>query len=51
MKINLKEDASIVQQKRRPIPIHLPDQVTDEIRRLIKTATWKEQRKKSRTVL
>ena len=36
MKINLKEDANIIQQKRRPIPIHLQDQVAEEIKRLIK---------------
>ena len=26
VKIKLKEDANIIQQKRRPIPIHLQDQ-------------------------
>ena len=36
VKINLKEDAKIRQQKGRPIPIHLQDQVADEIKRLIK---------------
>ena len=36
VKINLKEDAKIIQQKGRPIPIHLQDQVADEIKRLIK---------------
>ena len=35
MKINLKEDAGIIQQKGSSKPIHLQDQV-DEIRRLIK---------------
>ena len=33
MKINLGEDANIIQQKYRPIPIHLQDQVADEIKR------------------
>ena len=36
VKINLKKDTIITQQKGRPIPIHLQDQVEDEIRRLIK---------------
>ena len=36
VKINLKEDAKIIQQKGRPIPIHLQDQVADEFKRLIK---------------
>ena len=45
VKINIKEDAKIIQQKGRPIPIHLQDQVADEIKKLIKTATWKEQQK------
>ena len=36
VKINLKEDANIIQQKGRPIPIHLQDQVAEEIKRLIK---------------
>ena len=49
VKINVKEDASIIQQKGRPIPIHLQDQKVDEIKRLIKM-TWKEQSKQLRTV-
>ena len=36
VKINLKENANIIQQKRRPIPIHLQDQVAEELKRLIK---------------
>ena len=36
VKINLKEDANIIQQKGRPIPLHLQDQVAEEIKRLIK---------------
>ena len=36
MKINLIEDAKIIQQKGRPIPIHLQDQVAEEVKRLIK---------------
>ena len=36
VKINLKEDAKIIQQKGRPIPIHLQDQVAYEIKRLTK---------------
>ena len=36
MKINPKEDAKIKQQKGRPIPIHLQDQVAEGIKRLIK---------------
>ena len=41
--INLKEDAKIIQQKGRPVPIHLQEQVANEIKRLIKTAISKEQ--------
>ena len=37
VKINLKEDAKLIQQKLRPIPRHLQDQVAEEIGRLIKT--------------
>ena len=47
VKTNLKEDASIIQQKGRPIPIHLQDQEADEIKRLLKMA-WKEQSKQLR---
>ena len=36
VKVNLNEDANIIQQKGRPIPIHLQDQVAEEIKRLIK---------------
>ena len=36
MKINLKEDANIIEQKGRPIPIHLQDQVADENKQLTK---------------
>ena len=36
VKLNLKENANIIQQKRRPIPIHLQDQVAEELKRLIK---------------
>ena len=36
VKINLKENANILQQKRRPIPIHLQYQVAEELKRLIK---------------
>ena len=45
VKINLEEDANIIQQKGRPIPIHLQVQVAEEIKRLIKNAIWKEQQK------
>ena len=38
MKINLKEDAKIIQQKVRLIPIHLQDQVAEEIGKLIKNS-------------
>ena len=48
VKNNLKEPANIIQQKRRPIPIHLQDQVAEEIKRLIKLALWKEQQKNRR---
>ena len=34
--IDLKEDAKIIQQKGRPVPIHLQNQVAEEIKRLIK---------------
>ena len=36
VKINLKEDANIIQQKGHPIPIHLQNKVAEEIKRLIK---------------
>ena len=36
VKINLKENANIIQQKGRSIPIHLQDQVAEELKRLIK---------------
>ena len=36
VKINLKENANIIQQKGRPIPILLQDQVAEELKRLIK---------------
>ena len=35
-KINQKKNANIIQQKGRPIPIHLQDQVAEELKRLIK---------------
>ena len=36
VKNDLKEDAKILQQKGRPVPIHLQNQVAEEIKRLIK---------------
>ena len=36
VKINSKTGAKIIQQKGRPIPIHLQDQVAQELKRLIK---------------
>ena len=36
VKIDLKEDAKIIQQKGRPVPIHLQNQVAEAIKRLIK---------------
>ena len=36
VKIDLKEDAKIIQQKVRPVPIHLQNQVAEEMKRLIK---------------
>ena len=36
VKIDLKKDAKIIQQKGRPVPIHLQNQVAEEIKRLIK---------------
>ena len=36
VKIDLKEDAKIIQQKGRPVPIHLQNQVAEGIKRLIK---------------
>ena len=36
IKVHLKEGAQIIQQKGRPIPIHLQDQVALELKRLIK---------------
>ena len=48
VKRNLKETANIIQQKGRPIPIHLQDQVAEELERLIKN--WKEQQKLTKIV-
>ena len=36
LKIDQKEDAKKIQQKGRPVPIHLQNQVAEEIKRLIK---------------
>ena len=36
VKIKLKTGAQIIQQKGQPIPIHLQDQVAQELKRLIK---------------
>ena len=36
VKVDLKEDTKIIQQKGRPVPIHLQNQVAEEIKRLIK---------------
>ena len=36
VKVNLKDDANIIQQKGQPIPIHLQDQVVEELKRLMK---------------
>ena len=36
VKINLKENANKIQQKRRPIPFHLQDQVVEELKSLMK---------------
>ena len=36
VKVSLKEDTNIIQQKGRPIPIHLQDQVAEELKTLIK---------------
>ena len=36
VKINVKAGAQIIQQKGRPIPIHLQDQVAQELKRLMK---------------
>ena len=36
VKIDLKEDAKIIQQKGKPVPIHLQNQVAEEIKRQIK---------------
>ena len=36
VKIQLKEDAKLIQQKGRPIPIHLQQSVEKEIEKLIK---------------
>ena len=36
VKIDLKEDAKILQRKGRPVPIHFQNQVPEEIKRLIK---------------
>ena len=39
VKVNLKEDANIIQQKGRPISNHLQDQLADELKRLIKNGS------------
>ena len=44
VKINLKENANIIQQKGRPIPIHLQDQVNEELKRLKKRISGKSNR-------
>ena len=36
VKVNLKAGAQLIPQKGRPIPIHLQDQVAQELKRLIK---------------
>ena len=36
VKINLKENANLIQQKGKPIPIYLQDQVAEELKRLTK---------------
>ena len=36
VKINLNENANMIQQKGKPIPLHLQDQVAEEMKRLIK---------------
>ena len=41
VKIKLKEGAQIIQQKGRPIPIHLQDQVANELKRLIENGYLK----------
>ena len=45
VKIDLKEDAKIIQQKGRSVPLHLQNQVAEEIKRLIQTDTWKGPQK------
>ena len=36
VKINIKENSNILQQRGRPIQIHIQDQVAEELKRLIK---------------
>ena len=43
VKIQLKEDAKLIQQKGRPIPIHLQQSVGKEIEKLIKQGHLKSQ--------
>ena len=50
-KLNLKEDANIIQQKGRPIPTHLQDQVVEEIERLTKIGYLKKQQKYTKIAL
>ena len=45
VKINLKDDVNNIQQKRRRLPIYFPEQVPEELKRLIETDIWKEQPK------
>ena len=45
VKINLKDDVNNIQQKGRRLPIYFPEQVPEELKRLIETDIWKEQPK------
>ena len=45
VKINLEEDADTIQQKRRPKPFHLPDQVAGKIKRTIKNGSMERATK------
>ena len=44
VKIQLKEDARLIQQKGRPIPIHLKQSVGKEINKLIKRGASSKKR-------
>ena len=51
VKIQLKDDAKLIQQKGRPIPIHLQQSVEREINKLMKQGHIEKQTTSTKTVL